>query len=186
VLFNVYVEPNLNTYVELCNKNNEISNKKKKVCNKTVKIIDKRGTPNCRPLYKLLLKSMNKFSAGEILRAVCKELNLNNKQVADILSTTHQNVSRIFGAENVNTDTINRLTEGLGINIYAALARKWDEMAKEDPQIQFKEPRGEYFITTPKIQSSASSKPKISILIEINQDQQEDILKLLNLGKIAT
>lgn len=129
---------------------------------------------------------MNKFSAGEILKAVCKELNLTNKEVADILSTTHQNVSRIFSAENVNTDTINRLTAGLGINLYYYLAKKWDEIAKDDPNIEFKEPRGEYFITTPKIQGKEPIKPRISILIEINSDQQEDVLRVLNLGNLAT
>lgn len=129
---------------------------------------------------------MNKFSTGEILRAVCKELNLTNKQVADILSTTHQNVSRIFSAENVNTDTINRLTAGLGINLYYYLAKKWEEIAKEDPNIEFKEPRGEYFITTPKIQAQDPVKPRISILIEISPDQQDDVLKVLKLGNFAT
>lgn len=126
-------------------------------------------------------KSMNKFSTGEILKTVCKELNLTNKQVADILSTSHQNVSRIFTSDNVNTDTINRLTEGLGINIYHYLAKKWEQIANEDPGIEFKEPRGEYFVTTPRIQPQDSSKPKISILIEIDRDKQDEIMKLLKL-----
>lgn len=129
---------------------------------------------------------MNKFSTGEILRAVCKELKLTNKEVADILSTTHQNVSRIFLAENVNTDTINRLTAGLGINLYYYLAKKWEEIAKDDPNIQFKEPKGEYFITTPKIQSQDPLKPKISILIEITRDQQDEVFKILKIGNFAT
>ena len=126
---------------------------------------------------------MKKFSTGEILRAVCKELNLSNKEVAGIISMTPQNVSRLFQAENVNTETIDRLTAGLGINIYAYLAKKWEEVAALDPNITFNEPEREYFRMSPKTDSGApsSGKPKISILIEIDQDKQDQVMKLLNL-----
>ncbi len=132
---------------------------------------------------------MNKFSTGEILRSVCRELNLTNKEIADILSTSHQNVSRIFLNDNVNTDTINKLTKGLGINIYAALAKKWEEYSdSENFEVRETAVEREYIRLEPKMKAfpEVSPKPKISILIEINQDQQDDVLKILNLGKIAT
>ncbi|MFN3758483.1 MAG: hypothetical protein ACK4SF_04630 [Algoriphagus aquaeductus] len=129
---------------------------------------------------------MNKFSTGEILRSVCRELNLTNKEIADILSTSHQNVSRIFLSDNVNTDTINKLTKGLGINIYAALAKKWEEYSEEQlPGVSEPAVEREYVRMEPKIKATPD-RPKISILIEINRDQQDEVLKLLNLGKLAT
>lgn len=132
---------------------------------------------------------MNRFSTGEILKSVCRELNLSNKQVADMLSTTHQNVSRIFTAENVNTDTINKLTQKLGINIYAALAKKWEEHNDAHlPGVSEKIAEREYIRIEPKIKAKndSSEKPKISILIEINRDQQDEVMKVLKLGKFAT
>lgn len=132
---------------------------------------------------------MDKFKTGEIVKAICKEMNLSNKQVAEMISMTPQNVSRLFAANNLNTETIDRLTQGLGINIYAALAKKWEEYSEghlgEVPEVILDR---EFVKVEPKIKaySDQESKPKISILIEINRDQQDEVLKVLNLGKIAT
>jgi transcriptional regulator with XRE-family HTH domain len=132
---------------------------------------------------------MEKFKTGEIIKAICKEMNLTNKQVADIISMTPQNVSRLFSSSNLNTETIDRLTQGLGINIYAALARKWEEYAKKEPVGVAEAPfEREYVRMEPKIKpiSDTSDRPKISILIEINRDQQDDVLKVLKLSDLAT
>lgn len=132
---------------------------------------------------------MEKFKTGEIVKAICKEMNLTNKQVADIISMTPQNVSRLFSASNLNTETIDRLTQGLGINIYAALAKKWEEYSEGLlPGVSESAVEREYVRMEPKIKASpdSSDRPKISILIEINRDQQDEVLKVLNLGKFAT
>ena len=132
---------------------------------------------------------MEKFKTGEIVKAICKEMNLTNKQVAEIISMTPQNVSRLFSAPNLNTETIDRLTQGLGVNIYAALAKKWDEFANEHKEeIHEASSAKEYIRFEPKFTHSQepSSKPKISILIEIDRDKQDEVLKLLNLGDSAT
>jgi len=130
-----------------------------------------------------------KFKTGEIIKAICKEMNLTNKQVADIISMTPQNVSRLFSASNLNTETIDRLTQGLGINIYAALAKKWEEYSESYlPSLGESPIPREYIRLESKLKTTQEqgNKPKISILIEINRDQQEEVLKVLNLGNIAT
>jgi transcriptional regulator with XRE-family HTH domain len=132
---------------------------------------------------------MQKFKTGEIVKAICKEMNLTNKQVAEIISMTPQNVSRLFSASNLNTETIDRLTQGLGINIYAALAKKWEEYSEGEFEGVSDNPvEREYVRLESKIKAfpEEGTKPKISILIEINREQQDDVLKLLNLGKFAT
>lgn len=132
---------------------------------------------------------MEKFKTGEIVKAICKEMNLTNKQVADIISMTPQNVSRLFSASNLNTETIDRLTQGLGINIYAALAKKWEEHTEGAlPSVGEAPAPREYVRIESKIKTSPEEgqRPKISILIEINRDQQDEVMKILNLGKIAT
>jgi plasmid maintenance system antidote protein VapI len=124
---------------------------------------------------------MEKIKTGEILRSVCKELNLNNRQVAEIISMTPQNVSRLFQSSNVNTDTIDRLISALGVNIYGYMAQKWNELADSDPTFKLEGPQGEYFKHIPKYQGEAESKPKISILIELDADKQNEVMKLLKL-----
>lgn len=122
---------------------------------------------------------MKKFKVGEVLAAVCAELNVKQADVAKIINMTPQNVSRIFQAENVSTDTIDRMISGLGVNIYSYLAKKWEDLAKEDPSFELKEPQGEYFRHVPKYEQPAVSKPKVSLLIEIDADRQEEIFKML-------
>lgn len=129
---------------------------------------------------------MEKFKTGEIVRSICKELGLTNKQVADIISMTPQNVSRLFHASNLNTDTIDRLTQGLGINIYAALAKKWEEYSKGELS-DVKDDEREFTKLESKLtQEVKRGKPKVSILIEIDNDKQEEVLQLLGLRKSAT
>lgn len=123
---------------------------------------------------------MNSFKTGEILSAVCKDLNLKHKDVAKLINMTPQNVSRIFKGDNVNTDTIDRLTKALKVNLYKYLANEWDRAAEEDPSFKFEEPQGEYFTHKP-ITEKVKDKPKISLLIEIDPDQQKEVLKLLKL-----
>lgn len=122
---------------------------------------------------------MKKFKTGEILRSVCKELNLKNVEVAEIINMTPQNVSRLFQADNVNTETIDRLIEALGINIYGYLARRWDELSEEDPDFTLKDPQGKYFRHVPKL--GMEDKPKMSLLIEVDPDKHSEIIKLLKL-----
>lgn len=124
---------------------------------------------------------MEKFKTGEIIKAICKEMNLTNKQVADIISMTPQNVSRLFSSSNLNTETIDRLTQGLKVNIYAALAKKWEDIAEKDPEYKFVEPEGEFFKHTPKHNEPTGSSPRVSLLIEIDADKQSEILKILKL-----
>lgn len=129
---------------------------------------------------------MEKFKTGEIVRSICKELGLTNKQVADIISMTPQNVSRLFHASNLNTDTIDRLTQGLGINIYAALAKKWDEYSdvelSDAPDLEREFTKVESKIDT----GMKRGKPRISILIELDNDKQDEVLRILDLKKTAT
>lgn len=123
---------------------------------------------------------MKKLKTGPILQSVCKELGLNNSQVADLISVTASNVGRIFKQDNVNTDTLDRLTEKLGVNIYRYLAQEWDKIGQEDPNLLTNEPQGEYFKHVPKFDES-ESKPKISIIIEIDSDKQKEVLRMLNI-----
>lgn len=124
---------------------------------------------------------MKKLKTGPLLAEVCKELGYNNTQIADMISRTPSNVGRIFKQDNVNTDTLDLLTEKLGVNLYKYLASAWDKIASEDPQYEFREPEGTYFKHTPKHPSDLQTKPKISLLIEIDADKQNEVLKLLNL-----
>lgn len=125
---------------------------------------------------------MKKLKTGPILQTVCKELGLNNSQVAELISVTPSNVGRIFKQDNVNTDTLDRLTEKLGINIYQYLANEWDKLADDDPEFMMKEPQGEYFRHSPKYNRfDSESRPKISLLIEIDADKQSEVMKILKL-----
>ncbi len=108
-------------------------------------------------------------------------MNLNNKEVAKIISMSPQNVSRNFQADNVNTDTIDRLIKALGINIYGYLAKKWEELSVEDPDFNLKDPQGEFFRHVPKMGIEPPDEPKISILIEVDPDKHSEIIKLLKL-----
>lgn len=126
---------------------------------------------------------MKKLKTGPILKNVCDELGYNNRQIAELLSVTASNVGRIYKQDNVNTDTLDKLTEKLGVNIYRYLANEWESMAKGDPNFKLKEPEGVYFTHVPKFgtEENPVAKPKISILIEIDPDKQAEIIKLLNL-----
>lgn len=122
---------------------------------------------------------MKKLKTGPILRSVCEELGYNNRQVAELINVTASNVGRVFKQDNVNTDTIDRLISALGVNIYSYLAKKWEELAEEDEGFVLREPQGEYFRHVPKYEKPAVSKPKVSLLIEIDADRQEEIFKML-------
>jgi transcriptional regulator with XRE-family HTH domain len=125
---------------------------------------------------------MKKLKTGPILQSVCKELGLNNSQVAELISVTPSNVGRIFKQDNVNTDTLDRLTEKLGINIYQYLAKEWDKLVDDDPSFIMKEPQGEYFRHIPKYtKKELESNTKISLLIEIDADKQAEVMKILKL-----
>lgn len=123
---------------------------------------------------------MKKLKTGPILKSLCEELGLTNRQVAELINVTASNVGRIFKQDNVNTDTLDRLTEKVGINIYAYLAKKWDELARESNGT-VEQPAGDYFKRLPQFSEDAPSKPKISILIELDADRQSEILKMLKL-----
>ncbi len=128
---------------------------------------------------------MKKIKTGPLLEKVCRELGYKNTDIADMISRTPSNVGRIFKQDNVNSDTIDLLTEKLRVNLYRYIADQWDILAGDEKLETFNEPRGEYFTHRP-IRQEPPPGPKISILIEINRDQQNDILKVLNLGNIAT
>jgi plasmid maintenance system antidote protein VapI len=124
---------------------------------------------------------MKNLKIGPILQSVCKELGFTNTQVAEMISVTASNVGRIFKQDNVNTDTLDRLTEKLGINLYHYLANEWDRIASEDPDFIMKEPEGQFFKHVPKFEDKKDSRPKISILIELDPEKQGEIMKLLKL-----
>lgn len=124
---------------------------------------------------------MRKLKTGPLLAEVCKELGFNNTQVGEMISTTSSNVGRIFKQDNVNTNTLDLLTEKLGVNIYRYLAEAWEKIADDAPDYAFREPEGEYFRKTPKYLDAEKPKAKISLLIEIDQDKQDQVMKLLNL-----
>lgn len=128
---------------------------------------------------------MKKIKTGPLLEKVCRELGLKNTDVAEMISRTPSNVGRIFKQDNVNSDTIDLLTEKLGVNLYRYIADQWDILAGDEKLETFNEPRGQYFLHKA-IHPEAEKKAKISILIEINRDQQDDVLKVLNLGNFAT
>lgn len=122
---------------------------------------------------------MKKLKTGPILKLLCAELGMTNRQVAELINVTPSNVGRIFKQESVNTDTLDRLTEKLGINIYAHFAKKWDELSKEANTVQ--DAGGDYLKRLPKFKEEASTTPKISILIELDADRQSEVMKLLKL-----
>ena len=124
---------------------------------------------------------MKKLKTGPLLAEVCKELGYSNTQVAEMISRTPSNVGRIFKQDNVNTDTLDMLTEKLGINLYKYLADAWERIADDDPSWEFKDPERGFFRLKPKVQDEVKAKPKISLLIEIDQDKQNEVMKLLNL-----
>ncbi|WBL42352.1 hypothetical protein PBT90_00110 [Algoriphagus halophytocola] len=123
---------------------------------------------------------MIKLKTGPLLEKVCRELGLKNTDVAEMISRTPSNVGRIFKQDNVNTDTIDLLTEKLGVNLYRYIADQWDKMAGDEKLEGFDQPKGEYF-QHKAIHTEEARKPKISLLIEIDQDKQNEVIKLLNL-----
>ena len=123
---------------------------------------------------------MKKLKTGPILKLLCAELGMTNRQVAELINVTPSNVGRIFKQESVNTDTLDRLTEKLGINIYSHFAKKWDELSKESGNT-VEQPGGDYFKRLPQFKEETSKAPKISILIELDADRQSEVMKLLKL-----
>lgn len=128
---------------------------------------------------------MKKIKTGPLLEKVCRELGYKNTDVAEMISRTPSNVGRIFKQDNVNSDTIDLLTEKLGVNLYRYIADQWDILAGNEKLDTFNEPRGQYFLHKA-LHTEPERRPKISVLIEIDREQQDDVFRVLNLGKITT
>lgn len=108
---------------------------------------------------------------GQIIRDLLKEKKLTQVEVSEMISMTKQGLSGILNRSSVNTDVIDRLNEALQVNIYRIIADKKEEIT---PFSYVQEVQPDY-------KTKRNNKRRVSVLIEVDEHQQQQISKIIGL-----